>query len=362
MKTELSALDLHFLLKELATALIGARVDKIYQPDGFFFQLHKSGEGKLLLKIEKNCLWLTGAKTDMPETQKGMCQLLRKVLEGKKLISLEQVNGERILKLTFATQAEQFILYVELFSTGNLILCDFDGTIKMAVEERAWKDRQIKRGEPYQLPPSKKNTLTFERADFTFGEYPISKQLAQLGLGKTYAMELCARAGVAPLAETIDSAQADKLFLAYKTILFEPISARAYVNGEIAPIELKHLTETFTQYSSFSEALDKHLGITASQQRLDKKRQKFLAEKERIQHAIDMQQKNLEKAELEIVQNQRAGELIYEHYQELQEIIEELRKAKEKFSLHQMKEKLKGHPTIKDIDPKTSDVVIEIDT
>lgn len=361
MKTELTALDLHFLLKEL-TALVASRVDKIYQPDGFFFQLHKSGEGKAFLKIEKNCLWLTSGKTDMPETQTGMCQLLRKVLEGKKLTSIEQVNGERILKLTFSTQSEQYLLYVELFSTGNLILCDSNGTIKMAVEERAWKDRAIERGQSYQLPPSKKNVLALTREDFSLQKDTISKQLAQLGLGKTYALELCKRAGTDPLAQEISAKEADKLFLAYKTLLFEHINARAYANGEIAPIELKHLDETFTAYATFSEALDKHLGITAQQQKLEKKRQKFLAEKQRIQTAIDMQQKSLEKTHAEISQNQKAGEIIYEHYQELQEILEELRKAKERFSLQEMKEKIKGHPKIKNIDPKTGDVVIELDT
>ena len=57
---------------------------------------------------------------------------------------------------------------------------------------------------------------------------------------------------------------------------------------------------------------------------------------------------------------QRKGELIYEHYQELQDILTELNKAKAKFSLQEIRKKLKGHPKIKDINPKTGDVVIEI--
>ncbi len=50
MKNELNFLELHFLVKELQD-IVGARVDKIYEPDGFLLQIHKSGAGKLFLRI-----------------------------------------------------------------------------------------------------------------------------------------------------------------------------------------------------------------------------------------------------------------------------------------------------------------------
>ena len=75
---------------------------------------------------------------------------------------------------------------------------------------------------------------------------------------------------------------------------------------------------------------------------------------------IALQEKSVKKLEKDAIENQRKGELVYEHYQELKEILEELNKAKAKFSLQEIKAKLQGHSKIKDVNPKTSDVIVEI--
>ena len=360
MKTELSAIELNFLVKELQT-LIGSRVDKVYQPDEVLLQVHKSGSGKLFLKIEKNALWLTASKAEMPETQRGLCQSLRKALEGKKLTALEQIRGERIVKFTFATQKESFTLYVELFSNGNIILADNLGIIKAALEERAWKDRAIKRGGTYELPPSKKNILALTREDFEFElADTVTKHLAKLGFGKLYALELCARSKTNPETKELSKKQRDALFEAYMKILTSKLQPTVYPDGEISAIKLEQFEEG-KPYETFSQAIDSNLGITAEQQKLERKRQKFEAEKAKIQNSITLQQQGLERVEKESVELQRTGELIYEHYQELKEILEELNKAKKKYSLQEIKAKLKGHPKIKNVDPKTGDVIIEVE-
>ena len=356
MKTELTSLDLYFLTKELQV-LVGSRVDKIYQPDGFLLQLHKTGLGKVLLRIEKNAVWMTATKNEAPETPSGLCGLLRKYLEGKKLVSLEQVNGERILKLTFKTTTDTFYLYIELFSNGNIILSGEADIVKAAQEERAWKDRAIKRGLPYKLPPAKKNFTTLAVADLDTAD-PIAKHLATLGLGKAYGEELCSRTRTNPTAAKIPVGERQKLVDALHALLAEKLAPHAYSDGEITPFALHG--KDGTGYETFSLAIDANLSKSNALLKLEKARAKFDKEKERIQNAIDLQKKGLVRVEQDAAKNQHIGETIYHHYQELRIILDELNSAKKKYSLQDIALKLKEHAVIKHVNPKTHEVTVEI--
>lgn len=356
MKDQFAALDVYFMVKELQQ-LVDSRVSKVYQPDGFLLQFFK--QGKYFLRIERTMLWLTATKPENPKTISGLCRIFRKCLEGKKLLSLEQLDGERIIKMVFATRTETFHVYVELFSNGNVILTNEEDKIIAALEERAWKHRAIKKKETYTTPPATKNILALKREDFDFSiADTVSKHLAKMGFGKLYAYELCERAGVKPEAKRLGAEQRDVLFKAYKNIL-KGSGASVYPDGEIAPVKLAH-KEGGKNFSSFSEAIDSKFVTNAPKQKAERINNAYLAKKEKIEKKIEMQEETVTKLKEDAAMNHRAGELIYEHYQELKEILEEINKAMKTRPLHEIKLKLKGHPKIKDINPKTKDVVVEI--
>ncbi len=334
MKTELNFLELNFLVQELQS-LVGARVDNIYEPDGFVFQFHRSGSGKLFLRVTDKVLWLSKSKPLAPESVSGLCGALRRHLDGKKLTKLEQLGSERIVLLTFETQKEKCFVYVELFSKGNIILTDGVLRILGAKEERAWKDREIRRGLQYVPPPAKINL--FEAKDLPKDE----KSLATLGFGKLLAREIIERGDT-------------------KSLFKEKISPRAYSDGELSAIKLIQYKEEGEKFQSFSELIDARLSTAVKDARVERIRKSFDAKKAKLQEVIDMQSKGISAQEKNAVELQRKGELIYEHYQELKDVLEELNKAKAKLSLQEMKAKLKGHAKIKDLNPKTSDVVIEL--
>lgn len=331
MKTELNFLELHYLIEELQTC-IGSRIDNIYAPDGLLLQLHKSGAGKIFLRITDKAMWIAKEKP-ATEAVSGLCSLLRRHLEGKKLTKLEQIGSERIARFTFQTQKETFYLYVELFSNGNIILTDGDKKILAAKEERAWKDREIRRGQIYKLPPAKQNL--FELKEIPSDE----KTLASLGFGKLLAREIIARGD-------------------YQSLLKEKASPHDY-SGELSPIKLEQFKEG-EAFTSFSELLDARLSKSLAAGREQRVSKAYETRKAKIQEVIDIQSKNIEAMEKDALELQHKGELVYEHYQELKDILEELNKAKAKFSLQEIKAKLKGHPKVKDLNPKTNDVVVEI--
>jgi predicted ribosome quality control (RQC) complex YloA/Tae2 family protein len=334
MKTELNFLELHHLVQELQS-LVGARVDNIYQPECFLIQLHKSGAGKLFLRITDKVLWLSKSKPLAPESVTGLCGALRRHLEGKKLTKLEQLGSERIVLVTFETQKEKRYLYIELFSNGNLVLTDETQRILAAKEERAWKDREIRRGIEYVPPPAKANL--FELKDLPKDE----KSLAALGFGKLLAREIIARG---------DS----------KSLFKEKLGPRAYSDGELSPIKLVQYSEDGEKFLSFSELIDARLGAALVDDRQFRIRKSFEQKKAKLAEVIDLQSKNIDRMEKEALEMQRIGELIYEHYQEIKDVLDELNRAKARFSLQEIKAKLKGHVKIKDLNPKTSDFILEI--
>ncbi len=337
MKSELNFLELHFLVKELQD-IIGARVDKIYEPDGFLLQIHKSGAGKIFLRIA-NAIWLAKDKPEAPEKFSALCSSMRRFLEGKKITKIEQLGSERIVQMTFETQKETFYLFIELFQNGNVILTDASRKILGAREERAWKDREIRRGLNYVAPPARKNIFELEKVPSD------EKELASLGFGKLLVREIIARGGD---------------FKAYQSLLKEKPSPREYPDGELSPIKLWQFKEEGHQYKSFSELIDAKLPHAMQSQKISGAQKAFAAKKAKLMEVISMQSKNITAMEKEAIDVQRKGELIYEHYQELKDILEELNKAKAKFSLQEIKAKLKGHAKIKDLNPKTSDVVVDI--
>lgn len=358
MKDELSALDLYFLVKEFQT-LLGSRVYNIYQPDGIYLQFRSSETGKHLLRVDPKLIWVTAVKPEMPRKLPGFCGILRKHLKGKKLVGLEQLNGERILKIRLETLEEKYFLYVELFANGNVILADKENVIIRAIEERAWKDRTIKRGEKYILPPSTGNILELEQKDFKIElKDKISTTLAKKGFGKLWAMEICARAQIDFTAKKITEDESKRLYLAYSGLLKEKTRPCVYENGHISPVVLKQFDEGKTEFKTFSEAIDSvHQAKPAN---LDRGESKFEKEKKRLQKLIKMQLDSANKNETDAALYQRKGELIYEHYQELKKIHDELKELSKKHSLQEIKKKLKGHKKIKDLNVKTQGFTVEV--
>jgi predicted ribosome quality control (RQC) complex YloA/Tae2 family protein len=339
VKTELNFLELHFLVQELQVC-VGARLQKVYESDGLLLQFHKSGVGKFLLRVTDKVLWLSASRP-AAETISGVVAKLRKVLEGKKLTALEQSGSERIVKFTFQTQKETFFLIVELFGKGNAVLTDVNNKILAAQEERAWKDREIRRGIKYVAPPAKKNLFDLQEEDISTDE----KKLARLGFGKLLAKEILVRGGD---------------FKAYNSLLAEKPSPRMYSDGELSPVRLKQYDEKGKSFASFSELIDSKLGVAAEKQKEDRVKKLFEAKRAKLLEVIELQTRKIEDIEDRAANLQRKGELVYEHYQELKEILDGLNKLKLTYSLQEIRKKVKGHAKIKDVNPKTGDIILEI--
>ena len=99
------------LKKEMEEVLIGAKIDKIYQPsrEELILALRwNGGSGKVLFSSSASAprVHFTEAAIDNPKAPPMFCMLMRKHLTGAKLVSIEQFGLERLLHFSFSTYNE----------------------------------------------------------------------------------------------------------------------------------------------------------------------------------------------------------------------------------------------------------------
>lgn len=156
------------ITNELNTKLAGARVEKIHQPekDELLFLLH-AGRENLRLTISASVnnprIHLSTVAKENPSAPPLFCTLIRKHLTGAKLLSLEQLGFERVIRLSFQARDEMGFhyvvrLYAEIMGKySNLILTDESDKVLGAVKPVDFttsQKRQVLPGMQYELPPA----------------------------------------------------------------------------------------------------------------------------------------------------------------------------------------------------------------
>jgi predicted ribosome quality control (RQC) complex YloA/Tae2 family protein len=365
----LSSIELHYMVQELKS-LEGSRVDNIYQKgkEELLLQVFKSNEGKKLLRIiVGKSLFLTSMKEDMDASQ-GFCMLLRKHLEGSFLEKIEQVKPERIAKMIFSGKGKKFNLYIELFGKGNVILCDENNIIVDALHHQEFKDRKVEPKSAYKHPQMEHNVFSInremlERVLTTSTRDSVVKCLAiDLGMGGLFAEGACLKAKLDKNAKPKDvhKNQQHALLNAVQSILSHPLQPIIYLEEgeleEVLPYPLDSMSMHEHKASqTFSEAID-HYTQHASPDTSTSYDSK-VAELKRI---IEQQEKNIASLEQEEKEHREKAEALYPNYMKLDALLKELKHISEKHSWQEIKEKLKGHALVKDVNPKEKSIVVEL--
>lgn len=128
------------ILDEIRETCLDARVEKIHEPTRDTVILHlrcRQGRARLLIAANPAAprLHLTEANPENPDVPPMFCMLLRKHLQGGKLLSVEQLPMERAVIFTFSCVDElgdltEKKLVAELMGrTSNIYLLDKEGRI-----------------------------------------------------------------------------------------------------------------------------------------------------------------------------------------------------------------------------------------
>lgn len=163
----LDGLTLGFIARELKQKLVGGRVDRVLQPesDEIHLLIRSLGENqRLLLCAGANAarVHLTAHNKQNPQEPPMLCMLLRKHLQGGRVMDVRRVAGDRILEIDIENidelgESVVRTLVCELMGRhSNIILHLPDGRIIDSVrhvDESISRVRQILPGLIYTYPP-----------------------------------------------------------------------------------------------------------------------------------------------------------------------------------------------------------------
>ena len=136
----LDAITMTAVARELRAALMGGKVDKIYQPTRDEVVLHmRAGGGNVKLLLSANPAHPRAQLTDIPrenpETPPMFCMLLRKYFVGGRILDISQPPMERLLEFRFETlndlgdRVERRLVLECIGRKSNLIMLDGEGRI-----------------------------------------------------------------------------------------------------------------------------------------------------------------------------------------------------------------------------------------
>lgn len=178
----MDALCLSAVCREVEPAVLGGRIDKIYQPsrDEILLQIRgRAGSCRLLLSANPSRprLQLTDLPRENPAEPPMFCMLLRKYLAGGKILALRQPPMERLAELVVEATNEmgdkvrRRLVLEAMGRRTNLLLLDGEDRIVdclRRVEGDLTQARPLLPGMFYQYPapqPGKKNPGALTPAD-----------------------------------------------------------------------------------------------------------------------------------------------------------------------------------------------------
>ena len=240
----LDALCLTAVAGEVRAAVQGGKIDKIYQPTRDEVVLYirgPAGNVRLLLSASPGHprAHLTERNRENPEQPPMFCMLLRKHLQGARILELNQPPLERILDFRLETldelgdRVERRLVLEAMGRSANLLLLDGEGRIvdctRRVDGDLAKGQRQLLPGLFYRQPPAvdKLNPFTLEPEELRLVlANPLGKAWDKLlldsftGLSPLVARELAFRAGddsekLAAELEKLGKAVEENHFTAY---------------------------------------------------------------------------------------------------------------------------------------------------
>ncbi len=310
-----SSFDVFEMVGELQD-LVGMRVNTIYQIDEDL-RIKLFGKGRKDLVITKEAFYVTRYPRPAPKTAKAFAMLLRKHLKGLPVTQINQVNFDRVVEVHFAlAEGDEYVLVAELFAKGNIILHK-NGEIYGVLRKEKWKERLLYPHQLYKYPPTRLSIdVSFE--EFEKLAITSEKDLAvHFNFGKIYAKEIFLRA---PTHAPEDLYKAMHSFEKNPNIVTEK---------EVVPYDLKaYKDDEKKYYPTFAEAVDEYY------------KREIPEEEPAIDRIYDSQVEALKEFETKKELYTKYGNIIYEKYALVQDVLQTLVEARKNYKWEEITEKI----------------------
>ena len=229
------------IVHELGERIVGARVEKVTQPekDELVLLLHAGRENlRLALSSGSNNphFNITGTVKENPMAAPMFCMLLRKHLTGSRISAVTQLGFERAVEFAFdgydemGFESTKYLVTETMGKYSNIILLNSEKKVVSAlkiIDLSTSSVRQILPGFPYELPPEQKKlspvTATEEQFRAAYAAAPQDMPADKFILGNFYgfaplvAREIAYRA-VGAVDAPLSAGPEDAMWEAFDTV------------------------------------------------------------------------------------------------------------------------------------------------
>ncbi len=350
---EMSSFDIGAIVSELRPLLADVWVSNIYQLDSIFTIKFRTKEGTQELLIEPSKrIHLTKFNRPKPKYPSKFCMTLRKYLRNKRVLDIKQHLFDRVIILEVGRKSaetpegfDQNTLIVEFFERGNLVLLNSEGKVIVALNYRTMRDRRVIPNRAFDFAPArgfdiKEIMLSDLKSIFQNGNQNLIRTIIKnLNISPMYAEELCFRAEIDKKIPTteLEIGQIELIYnnLKYLYTAIQNTTLQALIyeidsKKVIAPIELVQFSNAKSKsFENFNEAADELFSsqeeITIKTDELKEKKTE-LSKREKI---LKNQQKAIKKLERDSIRYKKLGDIIYQKFQEIDEILKSVKTARD---------------------------------
>lgn len=308
----LDGISTHLLARELKDRLVGARIDKIYQPTRFevYLTVRTNSENLRLLLCcdpQNPRVQLSSSMRENPQMPPNFCMLLRKHLSGARILDVACPNYERILSITVSVTDELHDtttkrLIIEMMGRySNIVFLNAEDRIidsLVHVDASNSRVREIMPARIYEAPPQQ-GKITSEEAlrSCEAGELPIlpdslsrpcGKALLDslLGFSPLLTNDICYQAGIEPRKglNTLSDEEKNSLLSVLTPILKDICNYNAkptvyYIDGQPSDWHALSLKDAGIPHAAntLSEAMDEVYSFQERQKLFENRRRRLLS-------------------------------------------------------------------------------------
>ncbi len=320
-------------LSQIRKSALGARIEKVYQPerDEIILQMRSTEGGKrLYINAGSNNprIGFSALTRENPQNPPMLCMLLRKYLQGAKLTEVSQADFDRVAILGFDTRDEmgfdckRYLIAELMGKYSNLFFTDGDKKIITSMRTSDLSSESLRpllSGMKYTLPPSQGKAnprhLTHEEFLKIYEGFPTDKACEKClvsafsGVAPVVAREIVFRATGhtdTPVKYCFAEDIERELFAVADIINSERFCPCAVLDGE-APVEYSFLELTqytgleHRSYESAGELLDFYFEARDNRQRVHRRASDILrlltAAEARIKKKTELQRAELAECE-----------------------------------------------------------------
>ncbi|MHB8118150.1 MAG: ribosome rescue protein RqcH [Methanothrix sp.] len=350
MKKAMSNVDVAAMAAELSDRILGGFMGKAYQQssDKIWLSVQTPAEGRLdLLLVAGKRVNITKAERPASKTPPQFPTMLRNRISGGRIVEILQHDLDRVLEIAVERSGSRHYLVIELFPKGSMILLDENRQILSMLKKMVYRGSKMAAGEKYLYHPGQLDPRTISREELsawlaTAGQDLVRSIVRGLNMGGTYGEEVCLVAGVdknKPAAD-LDPGEIERVHLALREVFLDETLDPHIVLDASEPVDvLSRPLKIYEgldkkRFATFSEALDAFF-VEKEGDEAEKKNP--------LDRRIDVQQKAIEEFESQEKAFVSKGELAYQIYGSVEQILRVVADAKAKgFSYNQIWERISG--------------------